>query len=142
MAKTSFAGPASATALVHARTSGGSEKSEVFVLGTDGTDAVLDPATLATSAKQDAILAAVAHGTFAYAAGTAAATVDVPAGGRARFVTVLAGAGPATIVIAGGATITVPAGGSLDIPIVGDTAAGADVVIGGTVASYLVTWTV
>lgn len=97
-----------------------------------------DPATQTTLA---AVAASVAHGTFAYAAGTVAATVDVPSGGRARQVSVIAGASAATITIAGGATITVPAGAAVDIPIVGDVALGADVVIGGTPASYFVTWT-
>lgn len=80
-------------------------------------------------------------GAFGYAAGTAAATVDVPAGARVRSVSVLAGAGSATITIGGGATITVPTGLSFTEQIVGDVALGADVVIGGTPASYYVSWT-
>ncbi len=182
MAKSSFAGPASASALVHARTSGGSEKSEVVVLGTDGSDAVLDPSTLATQATLAAVLtelgqkleatdltalattagqataqttlasilaavdgleALLAHGTFAYAAGVIAATVDVPAGARVRRVAVVASpSAAATIVIAGGGVITVPAGMTFDEHLVGDATAGGDVAIGGTPASYYVAWTV
>lgn len=78
--------------------------------------------------------------TFGYAAGTAAATVDVPAGARLKHVYVLAGGGAATVAIAGGATITVPTTQPLNLPIAGDVAAGADVVIGGTPASYVVSW--
>ncbi len=77
---------------------------------------------------------------FGYAAGTAAATVDVPAGSRLRSVSVIAGAGAATIVIAGGATITVPAGAGFDEQIIGDVPVGADVVIGGTPATFFVSW--
>lgn len=80
-------------------------------------------------------------GAFAYAAGTAATTVDVPAGARVRSVAVVAGASAATLMIAGGATITVPAGLSFTEQLIGDTALGADVVIGGTPASYFVAWT-
>ena len=75
-----------------------------------------------------------------YAAGITAGTVDVPAGARVKRVTVFAGAGVATITIAGGATITVPASSVFNEEIVGDVAIGADVVIGGTVASYYVAW--
>lgn len=77
---------------------------------------------------------------FGYAAGTAAATVDVPAGARVRSVSVLAGAGPATLVIGGGDTITIPAGDSFSDTLMGELAQGADVVIGGAVASYYVSW--
>jgi hypothetical protein len=73
--------------------------------------------------------------------GTAAATVDVPAGARVKRVSVIAGSGgTATVTIAGGATITIPAGGSFDEQIPGDATVGADVVIGGTVTSYYVGW--
>jgi hypothetical protein len=103
------------------------------------------PATEATLvsvlASVDGLETLLAHGTFAYATGTTAATVDVPAGARARLVSVIAGGGAATIAIAGGAAISVPAGAALDVPITGDVATGADVVIGGTPASYVVTWT-
>ncbi len=75
--------------------------------------------------------------TFAYAAGTAAATVDVPAGARLKSVRVV---GAATVAIAGGATITVPASTTFAVDVVGDVAAGADVVIGGTPTSYFVAW--
>ncbi len=78
--------------------------------------------------------------TFGYAAGTAAGTVDVPAGARLRSVSVIAGASAATIVIAGGATITVPAGAGFSEQIAGDVPVGADVVIGGIPASYFVSW--
>jgi len=77
---------------------------------------------------------------FGYAAGTAAATVDVPAAARVRHVHVVAGAAPATVTIAGGATITVPTATVFDLPVPGDVALGADVVIGGIVASYVVAW--
>lgn len=80
------------------------------------------------------------NGTYAYATGTAAATVDVPAGARVKRVFVYAGASAATVAIAGGATITIPAGASFDEQIPGDATAGADVVIGGTVSSYYVSW--
>lgn len=75
--------------------------------------------------------------TFGYAAGTAAATVDVPAGAQLRAVRVI---GAATVAIAGGATITVPASTTFAVDVVGDVAAGADVVIGGTPTSYFVSW--
>ncbi len=75
--------------------------------------------------------------TFGYAAGTAAATVDVPASARLKSVRVV---GAATVVIAGGNTITVPASTTFAVDVVGDVAAGADVVIGGTPASYFVSW--
>ncbi len=78
--------------------------------------------------------------TFGYAAGTAAATVDVPAGARVKRIRVTAAGTAATIVIAGGNTITVPASGTFSEAIDGDVAAGADVVIGGTPASYYVAW--
>lgn len=79
-------------------------------------------------------------GTFAYAAGTSAGTVDVPTAARLKRVSVVAGASvAATVTIGGGATITIPAGGSFDEQIPG-AAVGADVVIGGTVQSYYVAW--
>lgn len=81
-------------------------------------------------------------GTYAYAAGTSTGTVDVPAQARLRRVSVAAGsATAATVTIGGGATITVPAGASFDEQIPG-AAVGADVVIGGTIQSYYVAWTV
>jgi hypothetical protein len=93
------------------------------------------------SALVKAALATTDAGTYGYAAGTAAATVDVPAGASVKRVTVLAGSGgSATITIAGGNTITIPASGSFDEQIPGVATAGADVVIGGTVASYYVSW--
>jgi hypothetical protein len=82
----------------------------------------------------------VTRGTFGYHAGTAAATVDVPAGAHLRSISVIPGAGTATVTIAGGDTITIPQGGAFDEHIDDDTTAGADVVIGGTVASYYVSW--
>ncbi len=75
--------------------------------------------------------------TFGYAAGTAAATVDVPAGARLRAVRVI---GAATVAIAGGATITVPASTTFAIDVVGDVGDGANVVIGGTPTSYFCSW--
>lgn len=41
---------------VHTRTTADSAESQVVVLGTDGSDAVVDPASLATAAKQDTII--------------------------------------------------------------------------------------
>ena len=115
------------------------------------TVTVSNPSTgAATETTLAGLLAAVdglegllAHGAYAYAAGTAAGTVDVPAGARVRRVSVIAGASvAATITVAGGATITVPAGASFDEQLIGDVALGGDVVIGGTVQSYFVSWTV
>ena len=97
----------------------------------------------ASEATLAAVLVAVAHGTYGYATGTAAATVDVPAGARVRRVSVLAGASvAATVAIAGGAAITVPAGQLFDEQIPGDATLGGDVVIGGTVQTFYVAWTV
>jgi hypothetical protein len=104
----------------------------------DGLEGGIAP--LATQVTLAAVAASVARGTFGYAAGTVAATVDVPSGARVRYVTVLSGAGPATVTIAGGAAITVPTGGNFDRALAGDAPLGADVVIGGTVASYYVEW--
>jgi hypothetical protein len=67
-------------------------------------------------------------------------TVDVPANARLRTVSVVAAGSAATLTIAGGAPITVPAGQSFTDQIVGDVPSGADVVIGGTPASYFVSW--
>lgn len=108
-----------------------------------------DLAALATGSKQDAaktvldaISAALAHGTFGYAAGTTATTVDVPSGARVKRVSVIpaSSGGAATVTIAGGSTITIPAGSGFDEQIAGDVTAGGDVVIGGNVASYYVSW--
>lgn len=184
--------------VLHTRTTGDSTESQVVVIGTDGSDVVLDPSSLATQAtlasvlakliaapateaKQDTANTALASilsavdglegftdgletlqtairdrlpsalvksalattdaGTFGYAAGTAAATVDVPAGASVKRVSVLAGSGgAATVTIAGGNPISVPAAGSFDEQIPGVATAGGDVVIGGTVASYYVSW--
>jgi hypothetical protein len=83
----------------------------------------------------------IAGGTFAYASGTSTGTVDVPAGARLKRVSVVAGASAAaTVTIAGGNTITIPAGFSFDEQIAGDVTAGGDVVIGGTVQAYYVSW--
>lgn len=78
--------------------------------------------------------------TFGYAAGTVAGTADVPAAARLRSVKVTAAGTAATVTIAGGATITVPASATFAEQIVGDVAAGADVVIGGTPAAWFVSW--
>jgi hypothetical protein len=98
-----------------------------------------DPATQTTLA---AVAASLAHGTYAYKAGTTATTVDVPAGARVRRVQVRAGATAATVTVAGGDTITVLSGDAWDDQIPGDATLGGDVVIGGGVASYYVAWTV
>jgi hypothetical protein len=85
-------------------------------------------------------------GTYGYAAGTAAGSVDVPTGARIKRVSVLAGASAAgTVTILGGATITVPAGGGFDDQLPGDaiaTSSTNEVVIGGTVQAYYVGWVV
>ncbi len=103
--------------------------------------ALTSPASGSVNAQLASIALAVAHGTFAYAAGTSAGTVDVPSGARVRRVSVVSGAGTATVTIAGGATITIPQGTAFDEQIVGDVTTGGDVVIGGTVAAYYVSWT-
>jgi hypothetical protein len=106
----------------------------------------LDSATLGALEQITATLSGVPHvivdsGTYGYATGTAATTVDVPAGARVKRVSVIAGSGgAATVAIAGGAAITVPAGGSFDEQIPGDATPGADVVIGGSVSSFYVGW--
>lgn len=77
---------------------------------------------------------------YAYDAGTATGTVDVPAAALLRRVTVMAGVSVgATVTIGGGDTITIPAGGAFDEQIPG-RAVGADVVIGGTIQAYYVAW--
>lgn len=110
-------------------------------------------AALATAAKQDEVKASVdllhtdltgtvktrQSGTYAYVAGVAAVTVDVPGSARLTRVSVLAGAAVATVTIGGGSTITIPAGGSFDEQIPGE-ALGADVVIAGSISSYYVAW--
>jgi len=80
-------------------------------------------------------------GTYAYAAGAAPATVDVPGAARLTRVAVVAGAAAATVTIGGGATITIAANGAFDEQIPGE-ALGADVVIAGSVAAYYVAWVV
>lgn len=101
------------------------------------------PVTNTTSEASLATIATnTARGTYGYASGTSAATVDVPAGARVRRVSVIAGTGAnATVAIAGGATITIPAGYGFDETVPGDVTTGADVVIGGTVQSFYVSWT-
>jgi hypothetical protein len=79
-------------------------------------------------------------GSFGYASGTSAATVNVPAGARVRKVFLVADTGGATITIAGGSSIAVPAGVVFDQPVGGDAAKGADVVIGGALKTYYVAW--
>lgn len=58
MAKTDFSTGTDGQS-VHARTTADADKSQVFVLGTDGSNAVLDPATLATQATLAAVLAKI-----------------------------------------------------------------------------------
>jgi len=78
---------------------------------------------------------------YAYSAGTAAGTVNVPAEARLETVSVVAGSGgSATCTIGGGNTITIPASATFSDNISGATK-DQDVVIGGTVASYYVSWT-
>jgi hypothetical protein len=119
-----------------------------------------DLAALATAAKQDAAKTALDllhtdlsgtlkvkdSGTFGYRAGSAAAAVDVPTGARIKRVSVLAGAAVAgTVQILGGDVITIPAGGSFDEQLPGDavaTGSTTEVVIGGTVQAFYVSWTV
>lgn len=85
-------------------------------------------------------------GTFGYAAGTAAANVDVPTGARIRRVSVIAGASvAATVTILGGNQITIPAGAAFDEQLAGDalaTSSASEVAIAGTVQAYYVSWTV
>jgi hypothetical protein len=101
----------------------------------------IEPLLTSLGVNTDGLEGLLAHGAYGYASGTAAATVDVPAGARVKRVSVIAGSGgTATVTIAGGATITIPAGGSFDEQIPGDATVGADVVIGGTVTSYYVGW--
>jgi len=79
-------------------------------------------------------------GTFGYATGTTGTgTVDVPAQARLLSVYLVAGGTAATATIAGGATITVPANTQFAIEIPGN-AKNSDVVIGGTPASYVITY--
>lgn len=80
-------------------------------------------------------------GTFAYAAGTATGTVDVPTAAKLREVSIIAGASAsATVTIGGGATITIPVGAAFSSTTFAATT-GQDVVIGGTIQSYFVSWT-
>ena len=81
----------------------------------------------------------MARNQFAYASGTTTATVDVPAGAFLQRVSVLPGAGAATLTIGGGDTITVPAGSAFSEEI-GGVAIDTDVVIGGDVGTYYVAW--
>lgn len=85
----------------------------------------------------------VYEGTFAYAAGDTAETVDVPTGARIKRVSVVAGAAPATLTILGGETIPIPAGASFDEIVPGDaiaTAGANEIVVGGDVDAYYVSW--
>jgi hypothetical protein len=83
-------------------------------------------------------------GTYGYAAGAAAGSVDVPTGARVKRVSVLPGASvAATLRILGGSLITIPVGSSFDEQLPGDAAAtsgASDVVIGGTAQAYYVSW--
>jgi hypothetical protein len=87
-----------------------------------------------------------AAGTFGYAAGTAGTTVDVPAGARVTYVSVLSADNASiTVQIGTGDVITVPAlgvgfRGTIDVPVRGDTTLGSDVTIGGTPATWFVSW--
>jgi hypothetical protein len=102
-------------------------------------------ATLA-GAVSSGVLKTKDTGTYGYAAGSAAASVDVPTGARIKRVSVVAGtAVNATVSILGGATITVLAGGGFDEQLPGDalaTSSTNEIVIGGTVQSYYVAWVV
>jgi hypothetical protein len=110
------------------------------VFGSDGVGQDVDATHPLPVAVAGTLQTQAARGTFGYDAGTAATTVDVPAGAHLRSISVIPGAGTATVAIAGGDTITIPQGGAFDERIDDDTPAGADVVIGGTVASYYVSW--
>lgn len=125
------------------RTVPNGDERQVLLIGDGENAGIVSPATEPTLAAVLTAVQGLPSGTYGYAAGTAAGTVDVPVDAQVKRVSVIAGSGgTATVTIAGGATITIPAGGSFDEQIPGDTAAGADVVIGGTVASYYVGWTV
>lgn len=79
---------------------------------------------------------------YGYVPGTTAGTVTVPANVNQLGVDVLANSGgAATVVIGGGGTITVPASTpwTRSIHTPGD---GTAVVIGGSVASWVVDWVV
>lgn len=79
-------------------------------------------------------------GTYGYAAGTIAATVDIPADGRLQRVFVIATEnGPASVRVGSGDIITVPADAAFDEQIPG-SAVGTDVTIGGNVLAYYVSW--
>lgn len=82
-------------------------------------------------------------GTYAYAAGTSAATVNVPANGRVQQVYAVSGSGGAsTITIAGGDTITVPASTAFSTQITCDTDNQDVVFAGANLASYFVSWNI
>lgn len=79
-------------------------------------------------------------GTFGYAAGTVAGTVNVPAGKQLGTVLVHASSSaPATLTLGGGATITIPAGAVFSERVEGGPF-GPAVVIGGSPAAYYISW--
>lgn len=97
------------------------------------------PADVANQVSLTQPLPVIEGATFGYDAGNAIGTIDVPASALLKRVSVIAGSVDATITIGGGDIITVPAGGSFDEQIPG-RAVGADVVLGGSVTSYYVSW--
>lgn len=131
-------GVSESTTIAFDDTSAGKVQIAKLAVGADGS-AVMLPADSSNGLDVDVTRV---FGTYAYAAGTSATTVDVPAGGRVRHVSVIASAAAATITIAGGNTITVPAGAGFTEQIAGDAPLGGDVVIGGSPASYYVAWTI
>ncbi len=124
---------------VHTRTTAGAEESQVVVLGTDGSDAVLDPASLATQATLAALLTAATGPDTVYR-GTSTATIDLAAGERLHSVLVFPTAsGQVTVTAPGQPADQCP----VDLPYAEDFKGGlggpSDLVIAGAVAYYRVT---
>lgn len=81
-------------------------------------------------------------GAYGYAAGTSAATVNVPSNGKVIGITLLAtSAGAATWVVGAGATVTAPASAQIASGVNGQLVGGT-ITFAGSVASYLVEWVV
>lgn len=124
MAKVSFTGPASVAAPVHGRTSANAVPSEVVVIGTDGSDAVLDPATLA--------------GPDTIYRGVAGVTIALAAGERLHSVLVVPTAlGQVTVTVPGNVADQCPVDFPYDADFKGGIVAGS-LVIAGAVAYYRV----
>lgn len=120
---------------LHGRTTATTVESQVVVIGTDGTDAVLDPATLATQATAAAILAELAQkletgGQVALDSATLAALETIQVGNDPATNTTLAAVlaavqGPDTVYRGtSGATIDLASGERLHSVLVVPTASG------------------